>query len=343
MSGTDSQQPVVDKKRKSKETVANPPNKRMKHPHPSLPDFIKHPTFWADDGSVLVQIEDVRMRLHRSRLKTNSTWFAELFDGKISGGIYDPDIMEQDDDGLPLYRLDMMDVKLNDFEVLLTAMDNALDFFLEKPTFSCIAALIRVSSTLQFPRFFSYAESILDSQFSRMLSPPFSVKEAVEAIDLGRRYSHPQLVKRAFYELARVPGQFRLLVTPNEDQLPKGSSPLLERLDVGDFAILLDLQRELSRTWLELTDLPPIGCTQPGGVCASSSPSKTWEIVHGTGIMKEHQLDPMSGICKLAEIDWKGNGYCDGCRNERIRFLTEQRTKLWVEKMETWLNLQVPL
>ncbi|TFK65524.1 hypothetical protein BDN72DRAFT_824429 [Pluteus cervinus] len=339
--GGEPHQPAGTQKRKSLEMSTSTQNKRIKltNGHLKSPEFTQHPTFWADDGSVLIQIGDMRMKLHKSRLMANSTWFRSLFDGMSPEENINPDVVQYDD-GLALLHLDLMDVRREDFEVLVTAMDNSLDFFLAPQTFSCIAGLVRASSILRFPKLLSYASSILERDFSGRLTPPFSVKEAVEAVELGRRYSYPLILKRGFYELARGAEQFNSHLDSGEHQLKTGSS-LLERLGITNLAILLDLRRALVQTWIDITHLPPIECDQPTGKCTASDPTKTWELMYGSGLLKDYQSDPMLGIYKLWEVDWEAKGYCNKCRVERMKWLGEQRNKIWVEDMEKWLSLQV--
>lgn len=98
-----------------------PPAKRNKarhmHIHPR-----KHDDFWYLDGNIIIQINDTRFRLHRSRLTLQSEFFEELFDRKDGPG--EIDIRPEMVDGHPLYVV--LDVDAEDFANMLRAMDNAM-------------------------------------------------------------------------------------------------------------------------------------------------------------------------------------------------------------------------
>lgn len=101
--------------------AASPPAKRNKarpmHVHPR-----KHDEFWYLDGNIIVQIQDTRFRLHRSRLTLQSEFFEELFDRKDGPG--NIDIRPEMVDGHPLYVVS--DVNAEDFANILRAMDDAM-------------------------------------------------------------------------------------------------------------------------------------------------------------------------------------------------------------------------
>ena len=84
----------------------------------------RHPEWWLLDGSVIIQIDDVMFRLHRSRLAQLSEYFSQRF--KVPEYDSDVGIEEQLDqlDGLPVFKV--RETTVSDFEELLTALDNAM-------------------------------------------------------------------------------------------------------------------------------------------------------------------------------------------------------------------------
>ena len=95
--------------------------------------YTKHERFWLLDGNIMVQIGDIRFKLHRSRLASQSPWFEALFekraggDPKVDEGGPDLDkIVFEDEDGMDIIYLDSTEVKADDFTELLTAMDDAM-------------------------------------------------------------------------------------------------------------------------------------------------------------------------------------------------------------------------
>lgn len=77
-----------------------------------------HERFWLPEGNVIVEIGAVQYKLHKSRLRQSSTYFASLFDIKKAG-----DGGKLDD--LPVYHLTNK-VAAADFESLLAALDDAM-------------------------------------------------------------------------------------------------------------------------------------------------------------------------------------------------------------------------
>lgn len=110
--------PLSNAKGKRKaEPILTPPPKRTKS-HSIHP--LKHDDFWHLDGNVIIQIENTRFRLHRSRLVQQSEYFAEMFERKDRQIDPGPEIV----DGYPLYLVSSVSAK--DFAVLLHALDDAM-------------------------------------------------------------------------------------------------------------------------------------------------------------------------------------------------------------------------
>jgi hypothetical protein len=126
----------------------------------------KHDKFWHLDGNIIINIENTHFKLHRSRLAEQSQYFADLFERK--DGLTGMDVEEMD--GRPVYTV--TDVSVKDFEVLLTAMDNAMCVLFYVLDVACSltdALLVEHSITCLrhltlWPRFFAHP------QFCRFLT-----------------------------------------------------------------------------------------------------------------------------------------------------------------------------
>jgi hypothetical protein len=80
--------------------------------------YKKHAVHWAPDGSVLVQIKDVRFKLHRSRLVKHSGWFRDFLERE------DPSAgLDMEGDGRVIL-LDDVYVTISDFDALLNALED---------------------------------------------------------------------------------------------------------------------------------------------------------------------------------------------------------------------------
>lgn len=99
----------------------------------STPTFktvqIKRSRHWEADGNLLVQLENVRFKLHRSRLARLSPWFRRTFT------LMEKETEGEWDDTTHVIHLDGCGCSALDFEVLL----DALDYFMYAVKFSLIS------------------------------------------------------------------------------------------------------------------------------------------------------------------------------------------------------------
>jgi hypothetical protein len=87
-----------------------------------------HPDFWLPDGSVIIQVEQTKFKLHQSRLRKFSAYFAAAFgekgNHKRGGRAYlEVEIDERSPNGhhLPVYRV--AETTADDFAALLTVFE----------------------------------------------------------------------------------------------------------------------------------------------------------------------------------------------------------------------------
>lgn len=88
-----------------------------------------HPDFWHPDGSVIVQVEKTKFRLHQSTLQKHSTYFAAAFLEKGGGGgraYLEVEVDERNPNGphLPVYRV--AETTANDFATLLGLIEEPM-------------------------------------------------------------------------------------------------------------------------------------------------------------------------------------------------------------------------
>ena len=117
------------KRHKNEKRAPLPP--RRSNPDPEPEDSPgAHPNFWLSDGSVIIQVEKTKFRLHRTMLKSKSAYFAATFEDKGShkrgGRAYlEVEIDERSPNGhhLPVYRV--TETTADDFATLLTMIDES--------------------------------------------------------------------------------------------------------------------------------------------------------------------------------------------------------------------------
>ena len=110
--------------------IDNPPSASASTPSQALTRmktaaaFVRHEKYWLLDGNVLVQIGQVRFRLHRSTLVQQSKWFRDM----IENPQHDRCIYVDEGTGAIVYVLDSLEVDVKDFIALLDAVGNAMYF-----------------------------------------------------------------------------------------------------------------------------------------------------------------------------------------------------------------------
>lgn len=105
-------------------SVGTPPPKRSRTHSVTAPPAHKHVIHWALDGSVVIQIQDTKFKLHQSRLAKHSTWLSDVFEGnKVEDGEH----VEPIEDGTtPMYILSLPNLTAKDFGRLLDGFDSAM-------------------------------------------------------------------------------------------------------------------------------------------------------------------------------------------------------------------------
>ncbi|KAL1685700.1 hypothetical protein GGG16DRAFT_29361, partial [Schizophyllum commune] len=332
---------VVDDSSEAPTEKTKRPTKKTKRP------YKKHERYWALDGNVVIQLEDTRFKLHRSRLALQSPLFEALFekhagrDASVEGDIaLDSISVEDEEDGIVVY-LDSTDVALEDFLELLTAMEDTLEYCSKKQPFPVHATVFRAASSLRFDKFAEHAKKA-------MTGPPHGFPEdlasltevgryyIVDAILLGRSWNVPEILKRAFYELARLPdSEDRRIPNPALDPPESG----IDALDPIDLALLLNAQKKLAQAWtkvLLLHDLPRYKKCGDAN-CEASTTKYLYCAVHESGIGEEYALDPLCGLQALINAKWVNSyRHCQTCAKRRKSELAEKRKELWAS-LDGWL------
>jgi hypothetical protein len=106
------------------ESVFSPPSTPILRPSKRpKPTFVQHASHWTPEGNVLVQIENIRFKLTRSRLMKHSGYFRRVLQARVDG-----EEMKRpfDTEDAPVIFLDDTGVGVDDFVVLLDALEDFL-------------------------------------------------------------------------------------------------------------------------------------------------------------------------------------------------------------------------
>jgi hypothetical protein len=110
---------------------SGPPMKRSKN---MSTNATKHEKWWLLDGNVVLQINQIQFKLHRSFLTRQSSFFEKLFRGEDMGPLAYTE--NADSDGRSLFHI--LCTCATDFERLLEVLDNALYVFFFSTSFQLL-------------------------------------------------------------------------------------------------------------------------------------------------------------------------------------------------------------
>ncbi|KAL1698941.1 hypothetical protein EV121DRAFT_296673 [Schizophyllum commune] len=305
--------------------ATGPPNKRNRT------EYTKHEHFWFLDGNILLQLGDTRFQLYRGRLASQSPWLKALFEQHAGG---EPEVNEdapaletvtvKEEDGGEVLYLDGTGVDLGDFVQLLAAMEDAIDFCADEPSFLQVIAIFRAASILRFTKFEAYAKKHITKYFPDELKAVKDIVKsyAAEVVALAREWFLPTVLRRAFYELARDPDTETSAV---EDE------SYIDILSPFDLRLLVRIQKNLTDAWVDATSLDRKKYECKEKDCTSDHPYVHWRAIHSSGLCRHYMHDPIKGMQALMDWSWTKAGYCAACATRRRTELKEKRAKLWAD------------
>ncbi|KAJ7792348.1 hypothetical protein B0H14DRAFT_2931511 [Mycena olivaceomarginata] len=292
----------------------------------------KHAVHWVLDGNIVLQIQDVKFKLHKSHLVKHSPWFAGLFDGaSVTGGDY---VARDEDGNILMYILSLPELTAKDFARLLDAFDNAITYVHQDPFFQRTASILRAATLLSFPDFRDWAVRLLEDMWSPALAnlSTEEIQHATESVLLARECELPAVLKRALYEFVRLAGYGQ--------SGREGVSP-------QDFRALVKAREHLTAAWMQTMNPYSLDLM----VCARSAPRPRatttdpllsgkahHKLVHASSIAEDYLYDPLCGLHALIEADWAAEGYCDAWVKLRREVWANRREKIW-DNLDIWLGL----
>ncbi|KAK7055691.1 hypothetical protein R3P38DRAFT_2848556 [Favolaschia claudopus] len=307
--------------------------------------FAKHSRFWALDGNVILQFDSVAFKVHRSRLSTQSVWFEKLFEKRAGREerLEDDeqdinDVVVEDLDGTDVYHLEGV-LEAVDFEALLTAMEDAINYPRNRPSFLTIAAIFRAATKLKFPKFEAFATDELLRLFSDDLEGVTTnpVPHPEEAVELGCGWNVPRILKRAFYEILRTAP-----ASPDEgdDEASNNGQTDPEWLDGWDKRDILRLseaQKHIAVAWFSVLVDPKLSASCHIKDCGSSRRGATMKLIGDT--MQKYPLDPICGLKALNDVRWSSHqSFCKSCATRQRKLFTDKRSQIWND-LDIWFDI----
>jgi hypothetical protein len=214
-----------------------------------------------------------------------------------------------------------------DFAVLLDALDNAVSYTIECPSFDTISSILRVSTSLQFPKFREFAVHCLTSAWPSELEN-FSIETrwlnyAAETLSLARRYEIPSILKRALYELLRTPG----------------FSKQIDKIAQSDLILLAKTREKLVLTWLCATIPEDASHHQPCVALTSTCIGLDRQYLTSK-VISAYLHDPIHALQSLINEfrNFHADHICEQCIAAKIDILKNNRAKIWAD-LDDWLHL----
>lgn len=324
---------------------------------------IKHEDHWYLDGSIIIYIDGVLFRLHRSALVRKSTYFASLLEDVGDGEGYEKM------GGCPVVEVEEEEGNADDFAVLLNAMDdvyvmifkNSLSLLISIQSallsgsvpFPTLAAILRAATCYDFTSMRDWAVKQLEEMWPNTLASVTPMRKlfAAETLKLARDCEVPTVLKRVLYELVRR-GGFGL---PDvEDDIEDCEDE--RNITFADSRTLISAREHLVQEWVLLA-----ACA-PARLCNveeqhHNDPSTWARLVHKKGIFEERMYDPLVGLGVLANIrfqgspypegaevgvlgiGWKKSNWCPTCAPLMVKSFMTARQKIW-EKLDIWFGIE---
>ncbi|KAF8335233.1 hypothetical protein F5887DRAFT_892062 [Amanita rubescens] len=328
--------------------------------HTIAKKFVKHHVYWLSDGNTLVQIGDVRFRLHRSTLVKQSHWFRKM----IKNPPHDAGCIYADEEtGATVYCLDSLEIGVKDFATLLNALDDAVSYvFNGLPSLSFVSAILRAAHALDFDQFREFAISCLEHKYPNRLNKLTTkrVEYAASTVQLARQCNVNSVLKRALYELVRAEG-FKQETEPNTDDYEEAVYNQSEALTIFDYSLLVHAREQLTTFWFGKIFPPPAinGCqNHTYSACAANwgkSPSIYKKLVLDSKIFERYRYDPICGLDAISNAPWcrgetwpstygqglpiiENDHLCHACAQKWRSSWREEKSMLW-NKLDTWFEL----
>lgn len=311
----------------------------------------EHEDFYILDANTVIEVDGVLFKLHRSRLVTKSSFFAQLLQHDLKDDFLDNGVRVENDGKATVYHLGNI-TTVDDLVALLKFDDNPTEYHFQPPPFSVVAPVLRAATALRFETYRVWAARVLGQTCPSSLADltPEPIQNAVEIVALPRSCEVNSVVKCALYELART----RRIGLPGLEQIGHADQKCVE------------LMRELLvTTWSEIA--VRIGMSSCQHDCAPKadvfSPKKkkksfapqethscsfksgkqqaTWDkCVHDSGLYTKFLFDSVCGAQALIDIPWGEVGWCSDCIQSKRATWRKIQQKVWSD-MDNWIPSNV--
>jgi len=315
----------------------------------------RHPTYWFDDGSVIVRVyagqdrdqdqdsDVVLFRIHERLLNRHSRVILEP-----SSKAGEQKEEEEGCNGIPTVMIPpALGVQVNDFTSLLAHLYHDISLSAEAP-FEHVASVLRASSQeqLDIPTVHALARSCLVTMFPSEPRPfvhryPSGEgnRYLEEALGLSVRYDIVSIRKGIYYSIVTTM-DFELCSDLVEGISAEGAqlaskTETLVALAPADLERCRNLMKGIVEHFTPVLFEPPV---TPHMSCTNLLADKWFPLVVQGSIANDSVCMPLEALEQLKQIDWASEGLCMACVREKREEWTGEQEEMW-EKMDGWLGV----
>ncbi|KAF7327668.1 BTB domain-containing protein [Mycena kentingensis (nom. inval.)] len=313
----------------------------------------QHATYWLADGSIVLEIQSLQFKIHRTLLVRHSPYLASILPTPPSESILSIQCASIDP---------AREVSARDFVVLLAHLYHDALLSPETP-FPRLASVIRITSPnqLHFPRIHELALRYFVEMFPSGPAPFLHPPHLEEALALAQKYGVQSIQKGIIYSLVTTT-DFQIDTDGGSEGLERRApssdtekSPVTENIDpaVGDATEAFISSgsahkhvlppREAQRCMRLMTSFiehfSPLLFTAPAAKhmdCTDVFAGTWMGLVIQPAIEDDGVYKPLETLERFKRVDWAKAGLCEACVLEKHAEWTEEQRVIW-EAMDGWL------
>ncbi|TFK18860.1 hypothetical protein FA15DRAFT_674944 [Coprinopsis marcescibilis] len=309
-------------------------------------------TYWFEDATLSLHIEDTRFRIHYSLISRHSPLFRML---ATSEGEQTVVLVVVEGSGVIAGDHLSLTVKepvlASDLDALLGHIYDQ-DQLMETSGFPRVASILRVSSRkqLDFPEIHAASRCRMEELIPAkplMLNP--ETHPLYEALEIANRYEFPQIRKAILYMLVTIHHfEYEEMnsdhsvgtssapdTQPDETAAPPAISPSSDdsSLSSRDRKICADLLNRLISHFTPTLYTPATGSHMG---CTDRFADMWMPCVIQPSFEDDGVYKPLETLEKIKGINWVKEGICEACAEEKRQEWTEEQDKVWV-KLDEWI------
>ncbi|KAI0085308.1 hypothetical protein BDY19DRAFT_966513 [Irpex rosettiformis] len=314
--------------------------------------------WWQDDCFVMVHVDCTLYKLYKGQLSENSDFFKRLFEEDTAKCTTV--------DGCVVYTINK-EVTSDDFEAVLECINKGIRYAFSLPSFTKLVSIFRAASALSFPEPLAFARRAIEAMWSSDLDKvtDLPLQDAPTVLQLAKKYDLSLDVrKRALYEILRqedygIEAKWYTAHSPFAPELPTAtvngipsakvpSSSSSSFIASTDLFILIVARKRVASMWYTTTESPrgiADSCQNAiNGCLAPSEHPVLWnKVVKTYNMCKVGLIDPLKGLQRIREFDWKGEGYyCDSCVAALKKWCADEQVRVW-RLLGEWFHNPVEL